>query len=438
MIRRILGSFVSRDDGAVLALVAISAVALVGMLALAIDLGMLYTARSEAQRAADAAALAGASAFQDGDPTVDPAFITLAIDRAYEAASFNRIRNTGIAAEEVTVEPIPAQSRVRVTIRRANIGLWFARALGFNDAAVSAIAAAEAAPAGGASPARCIKPFAIPDMWRKGSGSTQDTNGNQVWDFEPERIPGCRGNNCDRNETWTWEAGDHYGSPSDPIPTGYGSDSRTNVRDTRSREYVRDEGRRIPIKMETVPSYWRVWAMRGRGTPEVLSAMKGCYPSALSIGDTPDDVVVESEPGNMAKPIYDAFMELITTGEDDTVGENGEFIPGRPGDPDAYWDEAAGTVVNSRLADWRESARVMTVALFHPEDMTRGRNTMRFVDFALIFLENPESPHDNPYRNDNPAHQRPITARILKFTPGDAGGGGEEVGNLPRILRLVE
>lgn len=442
MIHRILNSFATREDGAVLLLVAVGAVALVGMLGLAVDLGMLYTARSEAQRAADAAALAGASAFQEGDPLLNPELVAVAEARAYETATLNWIRNAAIREEEVTIEPIPAESKVRVTIRRQNIGLWFAPVLRITNSAVAARAAAEAAPASRVSPAKCVKPFALPDMWRKGSGSGQDANRNQVWDFEPERIPGCNGNsdNCFRKEAWTWEDGDQYGTASSGNPTGYGSESRTGMTDSRGRQYTRDEGRRIPIKISTVPSYWQVWAMSGRGTPNALQAIKSCVPTSLSIGEQVDgetEVDIETEPGNMAQPIYSAFMDLITNGEADRVGENGEIIPGRPGDPDAYWDDAAGTVVNSRLADWRESSRVMTVALFHPEGMSQGRTDLRFVDFALLFLENPESPYGNPFKDDNPKHQRPITGRILKFAPGEAGGG-TETGNLPRVLRLVE
>ena len=58
--------------GAVLALAAVTVAALAAMSALAIDVGMLINARSEAQRAADAAALAGASAFRDLSPALAP------------------------------------------------------------------------------------------------------------------------------------------------------------------------------------------------------------------------------------------------------------------------------------------------------------------------------------------------------------------------------
>src|SRR5882724_5851621 len=62
----------SGERGQTILLVAVSLVALLGMAALAIDVVTLYTARSEVQRAADAAALAGAKAFVDSGVTSDP------------------------------------------------------------------------------------------------------------------------------------------------------------------------------------------------------------------------------------------------------------------------------------------------------------------------------------------------------------------------------
>src|SRR5208337_149801 len=64
------------ERGQTIVLVAISIVSLLAMAALAIDVVTLYVARSEIQRAADAAALAGAKAMADSGvtsiPTTDP------------------------------------------------------------------------------------------------------------------------------------------------------------------------------------------------------------------------------------------------------------------------------------------------------------------------------------------------------------------------------
>ncbi len=54
--------------GVSLVLAAVSLTALCGVGAIAVDLGMLLRARADAQRAAEAGALAGASAFLDFNP----------------------------------------------------------------------------------------------------------------------------------------------------------------------------------------------------------------------------------------------------------------------------------------------------------------------------------------------------------------------------------
>src|SRR5712692_10818918 len=70
------------ERGQTIVLVAVALVSLLGMAALAIDVVTLYVARSEMQRAADAAALAGAKAFVDSGVTTDPTRQTLAQDMA--------------------------------------------------------------------------------------------------------------------------------------------------------------------------------------------------------------------------------------------------------------------------------------------------------------------------------------------------------------------
>ena len=73
MLRRRLGN----ERGATLVFLAVSLGALFGFMALAIDLGMMYVAHEDAQRAADAGALAGASAFLDYAPgAASPTVIT--------------------------------------------------------------------------------------------------------------------------------------------------------------------------------------------------------------------------------------------------------------------------------------------------------------------------------------------------------------------------
>src|SRR5215468_2063966 len=62
----------SGERGVTMILVVIAMMSMLGIVALAIDVITLYSARSEAQRAADAAALAAAKMLVDAGVTADP------------------------------------------------------------------------------------------------------------------------------------------------------------------------------------------------------------------------------------------------------------------------------------------------------------------------------------------------------------------------------
>src|SRR6478736_322776 len=90
----------TRRDGAVLPLVTVCLVGLVGFVALAIDVGMMAVARTQAQSAADVAALAGARAL-DGKSANNNKVNAEA--EAVEAATSNSILATKIKAAQVTL-----------------------------------------------------------------------------------------------------------------------------------------------------------------------------------------------------------------------------------------------------------------------------------------------------------------------------------------------
>ena len=143
-------------------MVALCIVVLFAMAALAIDLGILYTARTSAQHAADAAALAGAFTFTN---SVAPQPAS-AREAAIATAAANKILGTAVAVGAGNVVVDTANRRVTVTVPRTSAGgnpinTYFARVLGHNSSDVSAKATAEAGTQGSAS--RCMKPIFIPN-----------------------------------------------------------------------------------------------------------------------------------------------------------------------------------------------------------------------------------------------------------------------------------
>src|SRR5450631_3333702 len=143
-----------KQRGQTLVLVAISLVVLVSMAALAIDLTTLYVARTEMQRAADAAALAGAEAFVDSGATTDAGesdltLQTLATNMANQFVTGVVARNAvgGITPQLVssTIDfSRPSDPQITVTLQRTDVPTFFARIFGRRLATVTATATAEA------------------------------------------------------------------------------------------------------------------------------------------------------------------------------------------------------------------------------------------------------------------------------------------------------
>ena|SRR5712692_6490151 len=168
-----------REQGQTIVLVALALVTLLAMAALAIDVVTLYVARSEMQRAADAAALAGAKAFVDSGVTTDPSntyLQTLAQDMANATISSMVQQNKIAGAPPVLASP-PAFSftnagnpTLSVTLQRTDLPTFFARIWGSRLATVTASATAEAynpsnwqTSTGISVAPKCVKPLLIPN-----------------------------------------------------------------------------------------------------------------------------------------------------------------------------------------------------------------------------------------------------------------------------------
>jgi hypothetical protein len=173
--------------------VAMVMVAVISMVALAIDMVALYSARAEAQRLADSGALAGAKAFVETGVTGDPGdnanhwstACTIASEKA-KAAVKNTVQGQTVSTGQVSVcfpngtgAPCDAcaggggsgtfhtNPQVKVSVQVNNLPLFFARIFGQNTAQVSATSTAEAFnPSGSRIPvsAKCVKPWLLPNI----------------------------------------------------------------------------------------------------------------------------------------------------------------------------------------------------------------------------------------------------------------------------------
>jgi len=145
------------EAGYVAVSVALAIVLLCGFAALAVDLGVLMAARSAAQRAADAGALAGAFTFVSQPQAPQP-------DRAREHALATSLANgvleNAISAPEVTVNVDVGNRRVTVDIQHRR-GTFFARAFGRALVDIAVRGVAEASPTSTGS--GCTKPWFVPN-----------------------------------------------------------------------------------------------------------------------------------------------------------------------------------------------------------------------------------------------------------------------------------
>ena len=192
-----------REAGVTILLVAAAIVAIMAMAALSIDVVTLYLANAEAQRAADAAALAGARVLSVSGITGDPANVgntwqlacATAAQIAKAVGQSAQQNSVGGAAGTVTVSfpnnsdtatcsgggPTAAfgvNPLVTVQVQRTDLPTFFARIWGRRGAGVSATATAEAfnssnsdlvgnsGATGTVTPVqpRCVKPWIVPNF----------------------------------------------------------------------------------------------------------------------------------------------------------------------------------------------------------------------------------------------------------------------------------
>jgi hypothetical protein len=388
------------ERGSTILMVTLSMTALLSIVALAVDVGMLFDVRTEAQRTADAAALAGAGTFMmKGD--LDAADEDVARATAIDIGERNLVYGDSAEILPEDVDVNLEAGRVTVTVRRVgergnSIPTWFANVFGVGEADVAARATAEIAPAGAAT---CLKPFAVPDVFL-------DVDGDREFD------PGV----------------DRY----DPEQYGYGSSWRDNGQPgSDGKGFEGDFGRPIVLKggggkgggngngngnggsnayPGTGPSWYYPWAMPQPGGGPANGAdryrwnIANCNPVVVSVEDEYD-----VEPGAMTGPTVQGVEDLIAL------------------DPWATWDDVANQIVNSDYAPaWEASPRIGIVPVFHPgREFDPGRKPIEFTNFIAVFFEGVEG-----NGNDQVVYGRILYPRGV--------GGGDAVAPAAQFVHLVE
>ena len=376
-----------RDEkGMSLVFIGMSLMALLSASMLAIDVGMLMTARGQAQNSADAGALAGATAlfYDDYDDRTDTG---PAKTNAVNAAIANNVMGAAVSATPADVvflnDSTGEPNRVRVTVRRSAargnpVSTLIARYFGMATSDIGATATAEASPANAMT---CVLPFTIPDRWREMHTPAFDPEDDFATIDKKGKPLAVR---------------DVYVGPRDKANyTGYNAE--------------RDRGMTVVLKADNgsklAPSMYQVWDMEGgnRGSDDVRDSIAGCNTQILGFDQT-----FVHKPGMQTGPVAQGIADLLAK------------------DPDAYWDEDTDKPV-SPLA---KSPRVVAIPLFDPvyyeEGIAGGRNaSLKFVNYLGFFIEEMRGGE--------------VIGRITPIGGLRQGGmGPAPAGSFPMTIRLVQ
>ena len=407
--------------GAILALAMITIPVCIGMAALAIDLGILYVARSEAQRTADAAALAGASAYLDYSAQDNPtAARENAWERAVEYVALNRVRaqtpstaptdgaqGSFFHAEDVTVEVDLPNHVVRVWVRAEGPWLLFARIFGRTTGRVSAQAAAHVSESG-ISP--CVAPIYLPDA----PDINDLINGVSPPNYDPQTTGYGSPN---RNS---------YSAPDPPLAGGPGPPGGGGGSAGPSHTYTDDFGRRIPL-----------WPGSGSSGTTDMGWVQG-EPHESTYGffrrelgdDSGQDAVSNAIRGQDCWDVGVGDVVWTTPGSRTAVMNDFDHLWDQ--DPyDTHWDAASQSVVTTAPdGNWRQTPRAFTVALVDPRYPPEEgpHQPLTVTNFATVILEPLPWP---------PAAGSFVSVRILPVS-GTGGCIGAACGANVKRLQLIE
>jgi hypothetical protein len=382
--RLVRGRWVHDQRGAIAAFVAMGIAVFLGIAALAVDLGMLMTARSEAQRTADGAALAGAAGLIYNPNNVPQARLW-----AKQYASQNDVRGSQIVLRDQDIDVIlPDKVRVRV-LRTQNYGgavpTLFARMFGVYDVDVATVAAAEWS--ADAARVSCLLPVALPDRWVNFLSLEWDPSEGDY--YEPPYLNGQPNPNYSGYGT--------LGELVTLLPSQGGKGGGpTDAQSTRLE-----------------PGYWDLWLPQGlSGTSEVRTRILGC-PDGQENGYIPTDPMWR-EAGNR-QTLADAFQQII----------NDPRYSGQ------YYDPACTCArdSNNGNAVVTGGLRYRSVPIFDPNTFTQQGSGPHFLisHFVGVFIDSVDP---------GPPGQANVYARIMP-TVG-FGNNDPGVGPVVKVLRLVE
>jgi hypothetical protein len=370
-----------QETGMSLVFIALGFMAFFAGTTLAIDVGLFMTARAQAQNAADAGALAGATAFvynSFNDRTAGGPAVQSAINTAKQ----NKVVGGDVAIEPADVTfplgPTGRNDRIQVWVHRTtargnNIPTLIGPVFGVDNFDIMATAIAEAAPANAMT---CVKPFTIPDKWveNKTPPWTIDSTFDR-YDNKGKIIPNA----------------DVYIPPSASHQTWTEADAGT--------QFILRAGTGNNIE----PTFYYSWKMPGdTGGDFYRDNISGCNPTTIAMNSP-----MVQEPGNMVGPTTQGVQLLLDQ------------------DPTAHWDSYQHRVIST----FGQSPRIFPIPLYDPDILQFEKSNGRTASLVSrnwigFFVE-------SLVGNEVRGRIVPIRGVI------DANAGPAPEGVFPRAIRLV-
>ncbi len=410
-------------------LVAVVMLFVVGaMAALSIDVVTLYTARSEAQLAADGAALAGARVLASSGMTSKPADATLATNAealaskvAMQVAQTNEVGGKNPAAGDITVSfsnpglgTLGTNPLVTVRVQRTDLPTFFARIWGSKQIAVAASATAEAynpsgVNAAGKSPVAttCVKPWLLPNMDPSPAGSTIFDPGTGAitntsllgWTLSsPGGKPmslACPGGDC-------------TGPPGPPTAWNY---------------YPGDDATTFPHPTRSLP------ACNPALTSNYQESIAGCIQTPISCNgpaniDPGVNVTRNSETADAVNCLTHATTNPLDADQVD--------LTATPSPPFQFLSGTKNPIAGASGKDVMVSSSLVTVPVFDTTSFVPPSNTVTIIGFVQLFL-NPDGTPAAPATGN-------VNATIINMVGcGTAAIGTPILGNgaSPVAVRLI-
>jgi len=427
--------------------VAFALLALLAFSALAVDYGLMWLARGQAQTAADAGALSAATSLAFVQVPVNPEDMAdPAYGRAKTAGATVARQNIVIGqpprVDETTdvlivtcPEPIPGMTDkcVRVNAYRnqeggagnAALPTFFAQLVGVADQGVRATATAQIYPGVQAS---CIKPWAIPDLWTDWHDESPPTT--------PVGVPPTADDQFEKYEKRSNGSQDPDLPLADPDvyvrPRPPGETGATGYR----AEGVR--GRFIQLKVGTpegaiMPGWFNPIVLPDPDDPAnpctggdcYREAITGCNPTAVQPGGS----LFTSEPGNMVGPTRQGVRDLVALDPTAHVECTGSGASRSCAVVGSGCPSTASACLDGRSARWAPVA-IYDPEWFLDEREKNGRFEFWIVEVIGVFIEGMYNDLSSEVRDaliaENPGVVFDNDDVIGRFMPLPARGASRE------------